>query len=153
MATAQLITILKEGSRGPEVIDLQHILRLRGGRGEFDPGAVDGVFGPKTKAAVIKFQKANALVADGIVGPKTWEAFFPAWFRATGGEFLREGSRGQAVVDIQKGLKSKGFNPGQIDGIFGPKTRATVIAFYKNETSVNQQGVVGPIGWGGIIGN
>ena len=34
-------------------------------------GAVDGIFGPKTKAAVISFQKKNGLVADGIVGKKT----------------------------------------------------------------------------------
>lgn len=34
-------------------------------------GAVDGIYGPKTKAAVIAFQKKNGLVADGIVGPKT----------------------------------------------------------------------------------
>lgn len=34
-------------------------------------GAVDGIFGPKTTAAVKSFQKKNGLVVDGIVGPKT----------------------------------------------------------------------------------
>ncbi len=34
-------------------------------------GAVDGIYGPKTKRAVINFQKKNGLVADGIVGKKT----------------------------------------------------------------------------------
>lgn len=34
-------------------------------------GAVDGIYGPKTKAAVISFQKKNGLTADGIVGVKT----------------------------------------------------------------------------------
>ncbi len=34
-------------------------------------GSVDGVYGPKTKAAVKQFQKNNGLVADGIVGSKT----------------------------------------------------------------------------------
>ena len=37
-------------------------------------GKVDGIYGPKTKSAVILFQKRNGLVADGIVGPKTARA-------------------------------------------------------------------------------
>jgi peptidoglycan hydrolase-like protein with peptidoglycan-binding domain len=40
------------------------------------PGAVDGVYGPKTKAAVLEFQldafPAQPKEWDGIVGPKTW---------------------------------------------------------------------------------
>ncbi len=37
-------------------------------------GAVDGIYGSKTKSAVIKFQKKNGLTADGIVGSKTAKA-------------------------------------------------------------------------------
>ena len=36
-----------------------------------------GTFGPKTEAAVIAFQKANGLTADGIVGDGTWNKLFP----------------------------------------------------------------------------
>ncbi|MEG4005783.1 peptidoglycan-binding domain-containing protein [Microcoleus sp. Pol11C1] len=32
----------------------------------------DGGFGPKTEQAVLNFQKQQKIVADGIVGPKTW---------------------------------------------------------------------------------
>lgn len=34
-------------------------------------GAIDGIFGPKTKEAVKYFQRKNGLTVDGIVGPKT----------------------------------------------------------------------------------
>ncbi len=44
----------------------------------FDPGAIDGVSGPKTQDAVRKFQQAHGLAADGIAGPKTQAAIAKA---------------------------------------------------------------------------
>ena len=38
----------------------------------YNRGAADGIFGQNTKNAVIAFQRAKGLIADGIVGPKTW---------------------------------------------------------------------------------
>jgi uncharacterized protein (TIGR02594 family) len=52
--------------------DIQHALKAAG----FDPGPVDGVRGRRTIAAIKAFQKANALKADGIVGPKTAATLF-----------------------------------------------------------------------------
>lgn len=52
--------------QGTEVMELQKLLNNLG-----DILVIDGKFGPKTKAAVIKFQLANRLVGDGIVGPIT----------------------------------------------------------------------------------
>ena len=47
--------------------DIQKALKSAG----FYTGAIDGKIGPRTKKAVIDFQKANGLKADGKVGPKT----------------------------------------------------------------------------------
>lgn len=65
-----VLQLLKEGSSGPLVKQLQQALKNKG----FDPGVIDGVFGLGTKDAVRKFQKSNGLVADGIVGQTTWKA-------------------------------------------------------------------------------
>ena len=64
------MTTLKEGLSGSEVENLQKALKAQG----FDPGIIDGIFGPGTEAAVIAFQKSEGLAADGIAGPKTQQA-------------------------------------------------------------------------------
>jgi peptidoglycan L-alanyl-D-glutamate endopeptidase CwlK len=64
------MSVLKEGSSGPAVIKLQERLKELG----FDPGAIDGDFGPGTEAAVMAFQKSQGLLADGIAGPRTLHA-------------------------------------------------------------------------------
>ena len=56
--------VLKLGSKGKEVEDLQKYLKIK----------VDGNFGPKTEESVKKFQTTNKLTADGVVGEKTWNA-------------------------------------------------------------------------------
>jgi peptidoglycan hydrolase-like protein with peptidoglycan-binding domain len=60
---------LREGAKGASVTQLQNLLRNKGYN-----IAADGDFGPKTEAAVKKFQQAKGLAVDGIVGPKTWAA-------------------------------------------------------------------------------
>lgn len=61
---------LQEDSKGADVRRLQEALKQRG----FNPGVVDGDFGPATTAAVIAFQKSEGLLADGIAGPRTQRA-------------------------------------------------------------------------------
>ncbi|MDP2891708.1 MAG: peptidoglycan DD-metalloendopeptidase family protein [Bacillota bacterium] len=61
--------LLKYGSRGGEVRQLQSLLIEEGYRIK-----ADGIFGKATRAAVQKFQKSKGLIADGIVGPLTWAA-------------------------------------------------------------------------------
>ena len=58
---------LKQGSTGTLVKTVQTKLKNWG----YYTGAVDGIYGAKTVAAVKYFQRSNGLVADGIVGAKT----------------------------------------------------------------------------------
>lgn len=60
--------ILKINSRGEQVKVIQEYLEI----------TADGIFGPITHQAVLKFQKENNLIVDGIVGPQTWEAMAAA---------------------------------------------------------------------------
>lgn len=70
---------LSQGSKGPFVIEAQTRLNVwlakTHGVG-LPPLAVDGDFGPKTKAVVIKLQKSRGLAADGVIGNLTWNALF-----------------------------------------------------------------------------
>lgn len=63
----ETIALSKYGSRGDEVKEIQRRLK----NWDYYNGSVDGIFGTKTKQAVIKFQKRNGLTADGIAGKKT----------------------------------------------------------------------------------
>lgn len=68
---------LRQGATGPHVRRLQDRLRIWM-MGHVRKGwlVVDGAFGPRTRDAVIAFQKKNELLPDGVVGPLTWTAIF-----------------------------------------------------------------------------
>lgn len=61
--------ILKKGSKGTDVKELQRALKELG----YNVGVTDGNFGPATELQVEKFQESNELYADGIVGKGTLE--------------------------------------------------------------------------------
>ena len=138
------------GSRGESVKTLQERLNAKG----YNAGSVDGIFGKNTRAAVIAFQNANGLAADGIVGKLTWAKLYdttaalPAASTATGTQpMVYRGSRGDAVRRLQELLNKKGFDCGAVDGIFGSKTYAAVVAFQK-ANGLGADGIVGPLTWG-----
>lgn len=77
IGTVPPAALLREGSRGQDVITLQYLLSVIS---EYYPGIPslkqDGIFGSGTKQAVIAFQRRMGLSPDGIVGPATWNALY-----------------------------------------------------------------------------
>ena len=71
------MSILRRGSRGYQVERLQRLLLVAG----FNPGAIDGVFGRATEAALIGFQHSVQLLPDAIYGPVTGAALEPGKLR------------------------------------------------------------------------
>lgn len=69
---AQHYPTLLIGSRSEYVLHWQKYLNLLG----FHCGLEDGIFGRNTRTAVIEYQRSRGLVADGIIGPKTWASAF-----------------------------------------------------------------------------
>jgi N-acetylmuramoyl-L-alanine amidase len=65
--TAQIFRLMTPVMQGPNVRAIQKALQQAG----FDPGAIDGAFGPHTASAVLAFQLSNQLQPDGEVGPET----------------------------------------------------------------------------------
>ena len=65
--------VVKRGSRGNAVRQVQQRLKDRGWK-----VTVDGVFGAGTDTVVRAFQREKRLVADGVVGPRTWNALWTA---------------------------------------------------------------------------
>ena len=142
--------MLYRGCTGDAVKALQEKLNAKG----FDSGNVDGIFGAKTYAAVTAFQKANSLGVDGIAGKLTWAKLYDATpvnvTPVTTQPMLRTGSRGDAVRKLQEMLIAKGYTCGNVDGIFGSKTYAAVLAFQK-ANGLPADGIVGPLTWGKLV--
>ena len=142
--------MLYRGCTGDAVKTLQEKLNAKG----FNSGNVDGIFGAKTYAAVTAFQKANSLGVDGIVGKLTWAKLYDATpvnvTPVTTQPMLRTGSRGDAVRKLQELLNALGYDCGSVDGIFGSKTKAAVLAFQK-ANGLGADGIVGPLTWGKLV--
>ena len=154
---ATTMPMLRKGNTGDAVKTLQTKLNALG----YNCGAVDGIFGTKTYNAVIKYQKAMGLVADGIVGKLTWAKLGVTGTVATVAAttsitsvavasnmpMVRKGNSGDAVKTLQTKLNALGYNCGAVDGIFGTKTYNAVIK-YQKAMGLVVDGVVGRLTWG-----
>ena len=70
-------SVLREGDRGAPVKVIQYLLSVVGEFYSAIPEvAIDGIFGPATKNAVIALQRLAGLTQDGVVGARTWAALY-----------------------------------------------------------------------------
>ncbi len=139
-ATASAATVLRLNSRGTLVKRVQQFLNDNG----YAELKVDGVYGEATFAAVAIYQQMNSLVADGKAGPHTFEKMFGTKTpenNPNADNRYTVGSTGPTVRHIQERLCYYGFSTA-VDGTFGAKTRAQVIAFQK-ANSLQADGIVG----------
>lgn len=102
--------------------------------------AADGIFGPKTRAALLKaFQKETGCVRiDGLWGSESKTA--------ASSHILKKGAAGILVMIWQACLICRGLLPGEIDGIFQENTHNATLSFQKAENLV-QDGIVGSKTW------
>ena len=168
-------SVIREGSRGEDVAQLQFLLNFIS---EFYPGVPTVIenasFDSRTKASVLAFQSLFGLTPDGVVGPGTWRRLYEIFLGIEDnvdippapevpetiippfpGSPLRIGSRGNDVLLIQRRLNGLAEVHPSIprlteDGIFGNGTHAAVVAF-QNLFGLTPDGIVGRITWGRIM--
>lgn len=114
------IELLKFGAKGPAVALLQTALKRAG----VLPDKPDGVFGERTRQAVVRFQQQQGLTPDGVVGPKTHTALMPLYTGSArhtvsrGDTFYRlaqrYGTTAQAIAIANPGVQPNRLQIGQM---------------------------------------
>lgn len=153
--TAETHPLLRMGSRGQAVTDLQNKLAAEG----LYTYKIDGIYGSRTAKAVRQYQQKYGLQVDGIVGPKTWDRLNDSVKRESSKQanpvpknnssnpsVIKFGSRGATVTELQNLLKASGVFPYAVDGIFGSQTLAAVKRFQLQQ-GLTVDGIVGSQTW------
>lgn len=138
---------LRVGSTGAKVKSMQQRLKALG----YYTGSVDGTFGEGTRKALVAFQKANGLTADGVAGTATLNKLHSSSAKSavsvssnatsrpamrtyvastlSSYRYLQQGSRGSDVKKLQQRLKDLDYFSGSVSGDFGADTEVALRAF------------------------
>jgi peptidoglycan hydrolase-like protein with peptidoglycan-binding domain len=139
VAVAMLLAASPALAGSPKVAALQAALKAMGTY----PAEVDGVPGPITRTATIRFQRRRHLTVDGVAGPQTRRALGRRGRPRLGSRVLTQPRVGWDVAALQFLLWRRGLSPGAIDGAFGPGTGRAVLAFQRS-AGITADGLAGP---------
>lgn len=147
MNTATTSPVLKIGSQGAAVKELQTLLNLHVYSAAMgDRLVVDGIFGAKTEDRVKTAQYRYLLQRDGVVGAQTWQALKTNTAPIATKPALRRGSTGVEVEIAQTVLREGGYYKSTVDKNFGQNTEAAVRAF-QHDRQLQVDGVIGLKTW------
>jgi hypothetical protein len=140
VALAALVALpAAEAAPSPRVAAAQVALRERG----LYPGPVDGIAGPLTRRAVLRFQAGRGLVADGRIGPQTRRALGVLGVPLLGRRELWAGRVGWDVSSLEFRLRRFGLPAGALDGRFDTRTAAALRRFQRAR-GLAADGIAGP---------
>ncbi len=126
--------------------------------------AASSVFSARTRDAVRAYQRSRRLTVDGIVGPQRTALLnqLPELVESEPSPFevevrtppnrpmLEPGAEGCIVEEMQRRLGDDGFEPGDIDGIFGSQSKAALVAFQR-AGGLETDGICGPVTWRALL--
>lgn len=138
---------LRRGDQGPAIAQVRaHLSRL----GFLPPVPLvspDQHFDAEVEQAVLAFQQHRGLACDGVVGRQTWRLLDEARWRL-GDRVVRYAPShlicGDDIAALQRRLHELGFDPGRVDGMFGPDTEHALREFQRN-VGIPADGLCGPV--------
>ena len=134
-----LIAASPAAAGSPRVAAVQAALKARG----LYAAEVDGVAGPLTRSAIMRFQRRKRIAVDGVAGPRTRRALGRRGRPALGSRVLSQSAVGWDVAMMQFLLWREGYSPGAIDGAMGAGTSRAVYA-YQRAIGIAADGLAGP---------
>lgn len=145
---------LKYGDNGSKVTTLQTSLVALG----YNTNGIDGRFGAGTQRAVISFQKAQGLTADGLAGTQTLALINSLVSSGSGSSSsgntgsssgssaytrtLRKGYTGNDVKAVQVRLQELGYYSGTLDGVYGTGSVSGIKSF-QQRSGLTADGLAG----------
>ncbi len=145
--SAQSVSAIQTNDSGQTVTELQQRLLDLG----YYNGEITGFYGSMTQEAVMRFQRARGLTADGVVGSATAEALYSSSGSSSGSSFsqnsaprslVRQGDAGPQIAELQKRLTDLGYYNASISGTLDQTTEEAVTRFQRNN-GLPADGIVG----------